>query len=305
MKKITLFFVAIMCTITLHAKGDLHTFAIENKNGAITPETIEKAFTSNGFTLGINSEMNYPFQKQFEQTDYKVFTLMTLFHTNLSPKLLNKHPQAGAFTPMGLGIYQAKNEDTIHLSFLTSEAHAKILQINEPLLKEIETAYLNVVKKTFKNAKYAKTKQPLVDNRKLITQFELEIGDDWEEAQEEFEMSLESGFEPFGFVMPAYSNLGDKIENDDSLESIYDFYVSYSICKLEVIYTVAKTNPEAAAFAPCTTMLYKKKDEDKIVVGFPSVYNWMSSTLIDNKDALDVLQKAQNDFEKILKNITE
>ncbi|MDY0117866.1 MAG: DUF302 domain-containing protein [Sulfurimonadaceae bacterium] len=305
MRKIILFFAAIACAITLQAKGDLHTFAIENKNGAITPETIEKAFTSNGFTLGINSEMNYPFEKQFQTTDYKVFTLMTLLHTKLSPKLLNTYPQAGVFSPMGVGIYQAKNEDTIHLSFLTKEAHAKILNMNDPLLKEIEDAFLAVVKKSFPKAKYTNTKQPLVENRSLITQYELEIGDDWEGAKEEFEMSLESGFEPYGFVMPAYVDLGSKIEHDSSLESMYDFYVSYSICKLEVIYTVAKTHPEAAAFAPCTTMVYKKKDEDKIVVGFPAVYNWMSSALIDNPDALRVLQKAQDDFEGILKNITE
>jgi uncharacterized protein (DUF302 family) len=68
---------------------------------------------------------------------------------------------------------------------------------------------------------------------------------------------------------------------------------------------VAKTRPEAAAFAPCKTMVYKKKDEDKIVVGFPAVYNWMSSALVEDKEATAVLLKAQKDFESILKSITE
>ncbi|MDQ7067829.1 MAG: hypothetical protein Q9M40_07550 [Sulfurimonas sp.] len=51
--------------------------------------------------------------------------------------------------------------------------------------------------------------------------------------------------------------------------------------------------------------LYKKKDEDKIVVGFPAVYNWLSSAKIEDKDAKAVLMKAQKDFESILLDITE
>jgi uncharacterized protein (DUF302 family) len=305
MKKIVGFFVALMCTISLHAKGDLHLFAIDNKSGAITPEVIEKAFTNNGFSLGINSEMNYPFQKQFNQTDYKVFNLLTLYHTKLATALVNKYPQAGVFTPMGVGIYQAKNEDTIHISLLTSEAHAKILGLQDPILKQIEADFLQAIKKSFPNAVHTNTQTPLQETRALVTQYELEIdGDDWESAKEDFEMTLESGFEPFGFVMPSYMDFNDKITHNEE-ESVYDFYVNYSICKLEVIYTVAKTRPEAAAFAPCTTMVYKKKDEDKIVVGFPAVYNWMSSALVEDKEATAVLLKAQKDFESILKSITE
>jgi hypothetical protein len=40
-------------------------------------------------------------------------------------------------------------------------------------------------------------------------------------------------------------------------------------------------------------------------MGFPGVYNWMSSARVDNKEAQAVLQKAQDDFEDILKEVTE
>jgi len=52
-------------------------------------------------------------------------------------------------------------------------------------------------------------------------------------------------------------------------------------------------------------MIYKKKDEDKIVMGFPAVYNWMSSAKVEDKEASAVLMKAQKDFEAIFKDITE
>ena len=113
-------------------------------------------------------------------------------------------------------------------------------------------------------------------------------------------MSLENGFDLFGFVAPGRLNVNENITN-----SPYDFYETISICKLPVIYTVSLTRPEASAFAPCSLMIYKKKDEDKIVLGFPAVHNWMSSARVQNKDATEVLLKAQKQFEGILLEATE
>ena len=72
-----------------------------------------------------------------------------------------------------------------------------------------------------------------------------------------------------------------------------------------MIYTVAKTHPEAAAFAPCTMMVYKKKDAGEIVMGFPGVYNWLSSAHIDDPEAKAVLLQAQKDFEAVLNGVIE
>jgi hypothetical protein len=52
-------------------------------------------------------------------------------------------------------------------------------------------------------------------------------------------------------------------------------------------------------------MIYKIKGDDKIVMGFPGVYNWMSSALVQDKKAKEVLMKAQTDFERILREATE
>lgn len=306
MKKILGFLVALVCAMSLEAKGDLHLFAIENKDGALTPQSIEQALTDNGFTLGVNSEMNYPFTKQFQQTDYKIFTLLTVYHSKYALELVNKHPKAGVFVPMGVGIYQGLKEDTLHLSLLTASAQAKILGFEDELLTQIEADALKAIKKTFPNAKHTYSEDSLKEQRDLVTQYELELGTDADvdDAKDDFEMMLESGFDPHGFVMPAYLDLNEVIMESEG-ESMYDFYVTYSICKLEVIYTVSKARPDAAAFAPCTTMVYKKKDEDKIVVGFPAVYNWMSSAHVKEQEGVDVLLKAQEDFESILRSVTE
>ena len=305
MKKILVSLLALLSVVSLHAQGDLHLFSVNNKAGAITPASIEETLSKNGFEVDLNSEMNLPFTKQFQKTTFKVFTLMTIHHNTLATKLVNKYPQAGILTPMGVGIYQSKNEDTLHVSVLTAEAQGKILDIDTKMLKEIEADLLKALKKALPNAKHTLSEDSLKESRALVTKYEMDLdGEDWEEMKEEFEMNLEAGFDPFGFVMPSFLDLNEEIVEKEGT-SEYDFYDTYSICKLKVIYTVALSRPEASAFAPCTTMVYKKKNEDKIVVGFPAVYNWMSSAKVEDKSAKAVLMKAQTDFESILKDITE
>ncbi len=45
---------------------------------------------------------------------------------------------------------------------------------------------------------------------------------------------------------------------------------------------------EDGAFAPCSLYLEKKKGQNNMHVAFPSVYNWMSSMAIDNKEDIAV-----------------
>ena len=306
MKTIILYIALCISALSLNAQGDLHLFTLENKDAKVTPIMIEEAFTKNGYSLGINSEMNLPFTKQFQKTDFKIFTLLTVYHTELSKELVKKYPQAGVFVPMGVGIYQNLKENTLHITILTAEAQAKILGSDTTILKKIEQDSVKAIKSAFPQIKHSISYESLPENRELVTRYEMDLdGEDWEEMKEEFEMNLEAGFEPFGFVMPGFIDYNEELTNEGTVESPYDFYDTYSICKLKVIYTVAQTRPEASAFAPCTTMVYKKKDEDKIVVGFPAVYNWMSSAKVQDKEAQKVLLKAQKDFESILIDITE
>jgi uncharacterized protein (DUF302 family) len=109
-------------------------------------------------------------------------------------------------------------------------------------------------------------------------------------------------------LIPAmFINAGFNDLNYDMEESGYEgytFYDVYSICYLEVIYTVAKTHPEAGAFAPCSMYMYQKKGTNTMEIGFPSVYNWISSLAIEDKASHDILLMAQKKMEDILKKLT-
>jgi uncharacterized protein (DUF302 family) len=125
----------------------------------------------------------------------------------------------------------------------------------------------------------------------------------WEDEKEEFQMELEGLLSPSGFVMAGFNNLNYNFV--ESKYEDYDFYDVYSICKLPVIYTVAKVHPEAGAYAPCSLYMYKKKGDVKMHLAFPSVHNWISSMAINDKKSLDVLLEAQESMHKILTGLTE
>ncbi len=307
MKRFIILVTIFFSTIVLQAQGDFHLFDINNKDGKITPTIIEKAFTNNGFILSVNSEMNLPYTKQFNHTNFKIFNLMTVHHKKLSAQLVAKHPNYGVFMPLAIGIYQGLNEDVLHVSVLTSEAVTKILSFEDPLLKDLETQIVKSIKTAIPNATHSYSEDSIKADDELLVKVDTKLDDDdddWKGAQEVIEEFVEGGLQPNGFVMPSYLNVNEEL-SDNGIKSPYDFYVTYSICKLEVIYTVSKTNPEASAFAPCTVMIYKKTGDKMVHLGFPSVYNWMSSAKIMDEKAREVLLKAQKAFIGILKEAVE
>ncbi|MDD5717021.1 MAG: DUF302 domain-containing protein [Sulfuricurvum sp.] len=282
--------------------GDLHLFSVPNADGKLNATVVEKALESSGFTIAANSEMNGPFMKQFQKTDFSQFNLLTAYHKNLSESLVKSHPDAGIFVPMGFGIYQRNGDKELHVSVLTAAAMEKIAGFKAPEFAKIEKEVLSTLKKAFPKAKVSESETSLPKEGVLLSRFvKASSKESWASDKDSTEMMIEEGLKPAGFVLSNFTDynfaLGDKTP--------FDFYDTYSICKLKVIYTVAQTRPEASAFAPCTLMVYKKKDSDEIVMGFPGVYNWMSSARVSDPEAKSVLLQAQNDFEEVLKSTVE
>ena len=298
-------FILLASVLGLYAQGDLRIFSVENDSKSDLPQVIERSLKASGFTIAANTEMNKPFTIQFQQSDFDVFYLLTAFHTELARKLVVKYPDAGIFVPMGFGIYQRKGDKQLHVSMLTAEAQAKIMGLPEvdPLLRAIEKAGLDALKKAIPNATVAiENDNPLPANGPLLSKYVLELDDDdYEDAKDELAMGIQGGLSPKGFVLSNTLDFDMVIGEDESIDDPFDFYDSYSICKLKVIYNVAKTRPQAAAFAPCTMMMYKKKGSP----AFPGVYNWLSSARVRDNAAKEELMKAQNDFETLLGDLTE
>ena len=299
-----------VCSVMATEKNiasDIEIITSQNSDGKITPKSIEEAFKKAGFTVSANRDMNGPFVKQFKDSGFDTYNLFTFYKKEAVLELVKKYSNVGLFAPMSMSIYTKKGEQTISVSSLSAEAMAKIMKApsdDETLLslrKLIkETLQSAMPKGTFSSPSYTIQKA----KGELVTHFSMEMDEEeWEDELDELKMGFEGELAPNGFVIAGFNNLGDEFE-EEKYEA-YDFYEVYSICKLPVIFTIAKSRPEAGAYAPCSLYLSKKKDNNMLDIAFPSVYNWMSSMAIDNKEEMEVLENAQKGMQKILKSLTE
>ncbi len=293
--------------LTSSMAQDIEVFTTNNRDKKITTKSIEEAFKEAGFFISANRDMNTPFQKQFKQSDFEVYNLFTFYDKDLVLKLAKKYPNIGLFTPMSMSIYTKKGDHTISVASLSTSAMQTILQIpnQEPLLNELHAKVISTLKKAMPQGKFIPlNNHPLPPKGERITSYTMEMdNEEWEDELEDFKMGFEGELAPNGFVIAGHNNLGDEFEENNM--TLFDFYEVYSICKLPVIYTIAKSHPEAGAFAPCSLYLAKPKDKPEMTVAFPSVYNWLSSMGIKDKNDTTILEDAQKRMQKILLGLTE
>jgi len=286
---------------------DIEVITSENKDGKITAKTIEEAFTKAGFFVSANRDMNVPFKKQFKETTFESYNLFTFYKKDTTLALAKKYDNIGLFAPMSMSIYTKKGSKDISVSSLSASAMQKIMNIpsDEKLLTDLRTLVVKTLKTAMPNGKFETLPYKIDATKKeLVTKFIMEMDSkDWDDELEDLKMGFEGELAPNGFVIAGHNNLGDEFE-EANYEG-FDFYEVYSICKLPVIYTIAKSHPEAGAFAPCSLYLNKKKGEDNMTIAFPSVYNWMSSMALKDKEDLSTLEDAQKRMRKILAGLTE
>jgi len=286
----------------------------DNSDGKITPKTIAAAFEKAGFFINDNRDMTAPWKKQikdgtknFDTLEFDVYNLFTIFKKDFVVKLGKKYPNIGLFSPMSMSIWTKKGEKTISISSLSAAAMAEIMGVPEDDAELV--AYGKLVQETLRaalpNAKEEKVTYEMKEPEgPLVTtvQGKMDPDADWEEVKDKFEADFEQALIPAMFINAGFNDLNYDMEESGS--QAFTFYDVYSICYLEVIYTVAKTHPEAGAFAPCSMYMYQKKGTNTMEIGFPSVYNWIASLGIEDKTSYDVLMMAQKKMEDILEKLT-
>jgi len=286
---------------------DIQIFTSDNADGKITPATIEAVFKKAGFIISANRDMNGPFKKQFKETTFDVYNLFTFFSKEETLELVKKYPNIGLFAPMSMSIYTKKGEKKISVSSLRVEAMAKILKIpaDDKVLVKVGKMVKDALKDAMPKGKFetlAYTVQKPIGE--LVSSYKMEMDEeDWDSELDEFQIEFEGQLAPNGFVMAGFTNMSFYFDEADYED--FDFYSVYSICKLPVIYTVAKVYPEAGAYAPCSLYMYKKQDGNNMHIAFPSVYNWISSMDIKDEESLKTLEEAQASMHNILTGLTE
>jgi len=299
--------------VTASAGQDIQIYTTDNSKGKITGASIEKAFEEAGFNISGNNDMNVAFKSKFQKTNHKMYHLFTLYKKDLVLELVKVDPKAALFAPLSMSIYMNTGSNDISISSLAIDGMAKVTGISAKNKHMIE--YSKLVRATLAKAlpggHFEKTSYKILKPiGELITTFtydmELEGGNNADAIEEELEgiqEELESSLETVGFVIAGFNKLGDEFK--ESGYDKYDFFDAYSICKLPVIFEVAKTHPEAGAYAPCTFYMYKEKGSKTIQMAYPSVYNWISSLDITDKPSVKVLEDAQKLMIEVINEVTE
>ena len=286
---------------------NIQIFSADNSNGAINAKSIEKAFNASGLVVDVNNNMNSIFKKRYGHIHHKAYNL-AIFHNNKSIlKLIKKYPSIGFITPLSMSIYEDKTKKTINISTLSLNGMARITKIpvTNPDLVEYASLVDTALHKALPNGKYQLVNHNVKPLKKPLTtefeiEFELEDGATYADAKEEFEEEFEGELGPVGFLIPKSYKILKADGNDE-----YNFYDTYSIIRFNVIYPVSKNHPDAGAYAPFSLFIYKKKDEDIVHIGFPSVDNWIYDLGITDKNTIKEVRKTQNMIENILKELTE
>ncbi len=331
MKKIYTILVSALVALTFTACGgktpgvvggndgqDIRIFTVANPDGKITTKTIEKAFEEAGFTIDGNNNMNAPFKPRFGSTYYETYHLFTVHSSKHVLALVKDYPSIGLLSPLSMSLYSNRDDDmsngkTMSISSLTLRGMSRITGI--PMENPVLISYAKFLEETlakalpgghFKELNYEKVTDM---SQTLATSFEVEFGGESEDeilgAKDDFEAEFEGEMEPIGFLFPGFVDF--KSEFVEGGYDAFDYYDTYSVCKLDVIFPIHQKHPEVGAFAPCTFYVYKKKDETTTKMGFPSVDNWINSTDLDITDTetFGTLIEAQKLFEDTVNAITQ
>jgi uncharacterized protein (DUF302 family) len=293
--------------VVASASDDIQIYTADNAKGEITGASIEKAFEDAGFLISANKDLNIAFNAKYQKTNDKMYWLFQSYKADLVLELVKITPKAALFAPLSMSIYMHKGSNDISVSSLSIDGMAKITGI--PANNKHMVIYAKLVRdtlaKALPNGHFQKIKNKILKPEgELITNFSFEMEETEADAMaEEFEgvqTEMEGSLEMAGFVIAGFNQLGEEFKEVGYDK--YDFFDAYSICKIPVIYPVSKVHPEAGAFAPCTLYMYKEKGSSMVHMAYPSVYNWISSLGIKDKESIDVLINAQN---KMIEMINE
>jgi uncharacterized protein (DUF302 family) len=293
---------AMATSLYANEAQNLQVFSADNAKENISAKSIEKAFNENDLVVDVNNDMNSIFSKRYGKVHHKNYNLAIFTNPKLVSSLMKKYPKIGLITPLSMSIYEDNATKTISVSTLSLAGMSRVTGIsttNKDLMayaKSVDVA----LHKALPNGAYVTVKHNKKSTESVTTEFtmefELEDGESYVDAKDAFKSEFESELGPVGFLVPKSYTLVDEA---------YDFFDTYSIIRFNAIFPVSKEHPDAGAYAPFSLVIYKKKDEKMVHIGFPSISNWISDLDITDKEVIKEVQKTHGMVKSILEELTE
>jgi len=287
------------------ANSSILVYKIANKEHKISAQTVADDLEMNDYVVAKNQDMNGPYIKQFGNSTFHSYNLMSVFEPEFAQKMVKKDAKAGIFVPFSIAVYQRKGEDSLYVAFLSAAAQKRVVRMQDSFFDDLETLNKKTMKKMFPSATlvnlgYESTKT----DKEFYTKYTIESDD--EDANEEYDdmvMVMQGSMKMGGFVVANFIDYNTRLKEAGNND--YTFYYSYSLCKLKIIYELSKKHPEAGAFAPCTMVIYHKKGSNTTEIVSLNINSLISMLALKEKSLLDMLESTQGDMVSIIGDSVE
>lgn len=301
-------------------KGDVAFTPSDNKTLAVSytyDNSFDKEFFE--FTKGdlesigffVNDphhNVNSVYVQNFGSTVLETLNFNSLVQDEVIRPLLNIDPRIAAFTPFNLLMYRLKSDKKTVIAHLTPEAMLDMLEITD---KEVREKFIKMfpaldaaIEKKFPAKKVAVPLAGRAEDTMMNFEIPFEEPEDRDDFLDEFQETFEATFQKKGYIVAGYYNMKESPNSDDEevLESFSSFW-SYDLCHIPFSYEVfdgKNALPMAGLFAPCSMYLYVKEDENKIVIGMPTLSAWAGAMGITDKDKLKKINDLDTEITEVI-----
>ena len=254
--------------------------------------------------------VNDAYEDEFGSTNLSLIGFSSILNEKVVRPLLNKDPRLGGFSPFNLLNYRKKSDMKTVISHLTPEAILDILEIDD---KEIRKVYIESFKPLDalieKELGGVKSYLPLKGYAKdTMMNFEIAFDEpeDIDDFLDSFQEKFESAFETKGFVIAGFYNIKESFNNEKDVMPAFTSFWSYDLCHIPFSYAIfdgKNAIPEAAIFAPCSMYIYRKKGENKMVIGMPTLLTWSAALGITDPKKMKFINELEETIPNIIKSL--
>ena len=222
--------------------------------------------------------------------------------------ILKVAPEVAGFAPFNNLVYKKASENKTYVGHLDPNTMLDIVGTKDANVRKQFVAMYDPldtwISKEMGGKVETQTFKALPAKTMMNFEIKFDRPADLSEFIDSFQEKYEAAFEDKKYIIAGYTNFKE-IYTDEELEfAEYDAFFVYSLCHFTFSYNVFnKGRPDAGVFAPCSMYMYIKKDTNTIVVGMPTLANWVSVANITDPIKQEWVKKIDAEIISIMKSI--
>ncbi|MDF1876028.1 hypothetical protein JHD48_09795 [Sulfurimonas sp. SAG-AH-194-I05] len=222
--------------------------------------------------------------------------------------ILKIAPEVAGFAPFNLLAYKKADEDKTYIGHLDPTTMLNIVGTTDKKAREDFIKSFDPLDKWVQDKLGGKVEVATFDAlpARTMMQFEIQFERpaDLADYIDEFQEGFEEKFEDKKYIIAGYKNYKETYEDLGMDFEEYDAFFVYSLCHFTFSYSIFnKGRPDNGIFAPCSMYMYIKKDTNTLVVGMPTLANWIAVTNIKDPVKIQWVKKIDTQIISLMKEL--